>query len=150
MHMTAAPARTPLYAAPHRAPPMQLPANPGHAAAMVAALALNGTDSIEVSSAIEAMAWRVGKLLEDSEHVFQELAAHAVTLSALSQRWSVAALQTKSPDHAQKFNRMATGCHTAYVRTLIAIEGLKEQRKGRGRVSLTDDTDHDDDDDDAH
>lgn len=130
--MTEALARRPLYAAPHRAPPMELPSNPGHAAAKVAALALTGTgtgtDSIEVSAAIETMAWRIGKLLDGGDHVFQELAAHAATLSALSQRWSVSALHAKNPDHGQKLNRMATGCHTAFVRTLIAIEELKAQR----------------------
>lgn len=124
---------------------MALPTCPGSAAAVVTALALSGdADSIDRSAAIEAMRLRVEKLLDpNSDHVLAELAAHAAMLSALSQRWSVAAMGARNADHASKFQRMATGCHTAYVRTLIAMEGLRAQRKGSASVTLTDAPDDD-------
>lgn len=128
-------------------PPLSLPDDPGSAAALVSAIALAGTDSVDRGAAISAMRGRVAELLRpDSDAVFEELAAHAVVLDSLAMRWGRSALAARNAEDAATFNKMAVACSTAHTRTLIAVEGLRAQRKGRGAVTLPHDDDSDPDD----
>jgi len=130
----------------HRAAPAVLPLDAG-AAVATAMTAVLGDDSLSRSSVTEAMRVRVGKLLDSSgTEAREELAAHAAMLYALTQRWTIAAVEARQPDHAVKFQKLALSCHASYVRTLIAIEGLRQQAAGRAKVTLTNDDDDGDDD----
>jgi hypothetical protein len=138
-----------LRPSPHRAPAIQLPADPALSAALVLRHVQTGSTSFDRSAAIEAMAARVSRLADldnDPETVSAELAGHAALLDALFQRWICEAMATTLPDHRAKFMKLALHCQAAYTRTLIAIAGLKRQAAGTATVSVNDDSDSDDDD----
>ena len=123
----------------HRSKPAVLPLDAGAAVATAMAAVL-GDDSLSRSSVIEAMRTRIDKLLSaDGAEAREELAAHAVMLYALTQRWTLAAVDARQPLHAVQFQKLALSCHASYVRTLIAIEGLRQQAAGRAKVTLIDD-----------
>jgi hypothetical protein len=151
----AAPASTPTLsqglparASAHRAPPIALPSDPAESAALVLRFVQTGTTAFDRSAAIEAMAVRLDRLRNaDADVALAELAGHAAILDALFQRFTAASVQATAPDAVVKFAKLALAAQGAYTRTLIAIEGLKQQRKGKARVSVENDPDHDDDSD---
>lgn len=125
---------------------MVLSSNPLLSAAEVAqVIQRGGSEAVDRSSAIEAMSKRLTKLKDpDGEQVTNELLAHACILDSLFQRFTTEALTARLPESRVKFLKMALTCQAAYTRTLIAVEGLKAQRKGSASVTLQDDaSDHD-------
>jgi len=120
---------------------MVLSSNPLLSAAEVAQVIQRGdSEAVERSSAVEAMSQRLTKLKDpDGEQVTNELLAHACILDSLFQRFTTEALTARQPESRVKFLKTALTCQTAYTRTLIAVEGLKVQRKGSAAVTLQDD-----------
>lgn len=122
------------------------PADPVEGLALVAEVVRTGDDSRGRAEAVRAMHQRVDLLLSDGDPAarLRELAAHTALLSDLSARYCIKALEATSPKHAAIWQRLALQCQATYTRSLIAIEGLKAQAKGKGRVSLDDDSANDD------
>jgi hypothetical protein len=126
---------------PHRAPPISLPADPAESAALVLRYVQTAEVAFDRSAAIEAMTARTAKLADptaDVGAVVAELAGHATILDALFQRWAAESVRATVPDHKTKFAKLALASQASYTRTLIAIEGLKQQAKGRARLTLND------------
>jgi len=139
------PAHAPRLSA-HRAPAIRLPSDPLESAALVLRYVQTGSASFDRSAAVEAMTQRVARLSNpdaDSASTLAELASHAAVLDALFQHWTCQAIAATVPDHKAVFARLALASQASYTRTLVAIEGLKQQGKGRGRVVLNDDSDSD-------
>jgi hypothetical protein len=61
--------------------------------------------------------------------------SHAAILDALSMRYSAESVNAVVPDFKQKFLKIALQCQSSYVRTLIAVEGLRLQRQGKAVVN---------------
>ena len=132
------PASTP-HLSKHRAPPIQLPSDAAISAALVLRLVQTGETAFDRSAAIEAMTGRVRLLADpntDSATLLSELSAHAAVLDALFQRWTCEAVSARQPEHRVDFAKLALNSQAAYTRTLIALEGLRQQRKGQARLSL--------------
>lgn len=130
----------------HRAPPISLPSNAAESAALVLRYVQTADVAFDRSAAIEAMAARVQRLSDpdaDAATVVAELAGHAAVLDALFQRWTAEAVRACNPEHQTKFAKLALSSQASYTRTIIAIEGLKQQRASRAKVIF--DGDHDDD-----
>lgn len=126
----------------HRAPPIQLPSDPAQSAALVLRHIQLADSAFDRSAAVEAMTARVQRLADpnaDAATVVAELAGHAAILDALFQRWAAEAVCAEHPEHRVKFAKLALNSQATYTRTLIAIEGLKQQAKGHGRVTVGDD-----------
>lgn len=132
----------------HRAPAIRLPQDPVTAAALVRQLVLSGDSSCDRSAAIEAMNQRLALLKSaDGQQVLEELAAQASICDALFQRWTAEAIASKVPDYRAKFMKLALASQASYTRSMLAIEGIQAQRKGRAVVTVhpDDDTGHEDD-----
>jgi hypothetical protein len=121
----------------------RLPANTVDGLAFIAEFSRNGDDSRGRLAAVETMHQRINLLLESGDPAprLRELAAHAALLSDMAARYTVQALESQGARNAAIWQRLALQCQAAYTRTLIAIEGLKAQAKGKGRVGLTHDND---------
>ena len=136
----------------HRAPPMELPSDSVQAAALVLNFIQTGETAYDRSGAIEAATARVQRLSDpnaDISTVVTELAGHAAILDALFLRWSAEAMAAKLPEIRMKYQKLALSSQASYTRTLIAIEALKQQCKGKALVTLNNDDDRDHDDDSA-
>lgn len=122
------------------------PPDPVEGLALVAEVVRTGDDSRGRAEAVRTMHQRVALLLSDGAPTarLRELAAHAALLSDLSARYSIKALEATSPKHAAIWQRLALQCQAAYTRSLIAVEGLKAQAKGKAQVNLDDDSASDD------
>lgn len=130
----------------NRAAPIRLPADPLASAALVLRYVQTAEVPADRSAAIEAMTARVSRLTDpnaDASTVVAELAAHAAVLDALFQRWATEAVRAAHPEHRTKFAKLALSSQASYTRTLVAIEGLKAQAKGRGRVVVHEEGDGD-------
>ncbi|OYY62014.1 MAG: hypothetical protein B7Y51_09210 [Burkholderiales bacterium 28-67-8] len=96
---------------------------------------INGEDSIERASAIEAMTARASALAgADSDEALESLAEHLPVLNALFLRFSAEAIAAKQADHKAKLVKIALGAQNSYARTLALIAGLRAQREGRANV----------------
>lgn len=119
----------------HRAQAIALPADPAQAAALVLRYVQVGDSAFDRSAAVEGMASRVEKLRgSDGAQVERELLAHAAVLDALFLRYSAEAVANKVPDHKSKLMKLALSAQAAYVRCMVAVEGLRLQRSAAARV----------------
>ena len=129
---------------PHRAAPIELPSDPAESAALVVRLIQTGATAFDRSGAIEAVAARLSKLRDaDPEVALAELAGHVAVLDALFQTFAVRAVMATNTDAASKFGKLSLAAQSSYTRTLIAYEGLKQQRRGKASIAI--EADHDDD-----
>ena len=129
----------------NRAPPITLPSDPSEASALVLRfIQAGGSTAFDRSAALEAAAKRLGRLQDaDPDIAFAELGGHAAILDSLFLHWAARAVSAPNNDAATKFAKLALSSQNSYARTLIAMEGLRQQRRGRGRVTI--ESDHDDD-----
>lgn len=132
-------------ASAHRAQPIRLPSNAAESAALVLRFIQTADTAFDRSAAIEAMALRLERLRDSDDGIaLAELSGHAALLDALFLRWAAEAVAAKQADHKAKFAKLALSSQASYTRTLIAIEGLKQQRRGVGRMVLNSDGDNED------
>lgn len=135
----------PARASINRAPPITLPSDPTESAALVLRfIQSGGSTAFDRSGALEAAALRLTKLQDaDPAVALAELGGHAAILDALFQHWAARSVSTPNSDAAAKFAKLALASQGGYVRTLVAMEGLRQQRKGRGCLEV--EIDHDND-----
>ena len=123
----------------HRPPPLYLPPDPRDAAAQALAH-IRGDDSYNRAAALEAMTGRVVALRDgDSDEALECLASHLPVLEALWLKFGVEAALAKSSEHKAKLLRMSLSAQSSYLRTQIALAGLRQQRAGRATVTVIDD-----------
>ena len=67
-------------------------------------------------------------------HQEAELMAHAVTINALFQLFTAESVRAGAPENKAIFAKLALNCNAAYTRTLIASEGLRQQRQGKAVI----------------
>lgn len=120
----------------HRPAPLTLPNDPAAAAAAVIAL-VNGHDSVDRASAIEAMSLRVTQFqAAGADITLYELESHLLVLKALFLRFSAETAKAGTADQRSKFAKIAISAHGAYLRTVALMAGLQHQTEGRARVVL--------------
>ena len=112
-----------------------LPSDAGDAAAYVLNFIQTGNSHFDRSLAIKAMQQRVEQLREKTgDHQEAELMAHAITINALFQLFTAESVRAGAPEHKAIFAKLALNCNAAYTRTLIASEGLRQQRQGKAVI----------------
>ena len=125
----------PLPALSKGASAIVLPTDAGDAAAYVLNYVQTADTAFNRSLAIEAMTRRIELLRETSgAQCERELMAHAAILDSLFMRFTADCVRAGTPENKAIFAKVALNCNSAYARTLIAAEGLKQQRLGKAVI----------------
>lgn len=88
------------------------------------------------AAAIESMAARVEQLRSATgEQLERELVSHATITEALFLRFSTASVQSTAPANQAIFGKLALNCQAAYIRTMVAVQGLRLARQGQATIA---------------
>ena len=116
-------------------PAIVMPPDATEAAAYVLAFVQTADVAFDRSLTIAAMNQRVEQLSATTgENQSAELMAHAAILNGLFLRFTTESVRAGAPENKAIFAKIALNCNAAYIRTLIASEGLKQQRQGKAVI----------------
>lgn len=133
-------ARAALRAGQRRTPIIQLSRDPHEAVAFAMAVVLGDSDQVEKRDALGQLAARVDRLLDTSTDAsLDEVAASVPLLEAMFVSYTIQAAQTDNIDRKFRLTKMALQCQAAMTRSVIAVQGLKAQRRGNATVTVIDD-----------
>ena len=124
----------------YRASPISLPTDAQEATAYVLAYVQTADTAFDRSAAIAAMTARVEQLRSATgEQCERELLSHATITEALFLRFSTASVQSTVPANQAIFGKLALNCQAAYIRTMVAVQGLRLARQGQATITHHDD-----------
>ena len=135
--------RAALRAGQRRPPVIEMSRDPREAVAYALAV-IRGDDTIGKSEALAQLATRIEGFIDaGGDGALRELAATLPLMEALMEalmvRYAMEAAQTSDIDRKYRLTKLALQCQASFARTMALIAGLREQRKGRGRVIVHDD-----------
>lgn len=130
----------PLKAFKARPVPINLPTDAQDAAAFVLAYVQTAETAFDRAAAIDAMTVRVEQLRSATgDQCERELLSHAAIAEALFLRFSAASVQSTVPANQAIFGKLALNCQAAYIRTIVAVQGLKQARQGLAAITQNED-----------
>lgn len=126
----------------HRRSPVPIPENTAEATAAVVSWIKSDGQSPERSSAVEAFNQRIARLTDpDPKVLIEELAGHAAVLTALAERWAVAAVSATTVEARARYGKLHLQSQSACMKTLLTIKALQ----AKGAVVTINDDDEDQD-----
>ncbi|MBZ8141421.1 hypothetical protein CLD22_16135 [Rubrivivax gelatinosus] len=95
---------------------------------------------VPLAAALEELKGRVDALRDPlSPEALETLQQHLPVIDALFKRYATDSIKTRIPDRQALLARVALQAQQAYSRSFALLHGLELQRRGAGRVLLTDD-----------
>ena len=132
-------ARASLRAGQRTPPIIQLSPDPREAAAYAMAVIRGDAEHVSKADALNQLANRIDDLLDTtSDASIDQVAASIPVLELMFISYATQAAQTSNVDRKFRFTKMALQCQSAMTRTVIAVQGLKAQRRGAVAVSIDD------------
>lgn len=127
--------RATLRAGQRTPPVIQMSADPREAVAYALAVIRGDSDTIGKKAALDQLATRIEGFIDaGGDDALRELAATLPLMEALMVRYAMEAVQISDIDRKYRLTKLALQCQASFARTMALIAGLREQRKGRGRV----------------